>query len=390
MDGNEATQFSVTAVVNNDEIHSLVARPEMTIKELTEICKALSPTLSQTGDTVIVFFNGRVLSDPDHTLRECGISSGDILAVNVVPVTDSQMENLMETIRSSGDLMNQLRDTNRELWSAINSSNAAEVRRLVPSLMGALTPFMRTDQQSPITPTVDHMAPEAQRAIEERINMDNINSMLAHAVEHFPESFGSVTMLFIKCKINNFETTAFVDTGAQATIMSQGFAERTNVMQMVDSRFRGTAMGVGTCKIVGRLHVAQVQIGDHFLPVSCMVVENQTLDLLIGLDVLRRYQCLINLKENCLIINGMQAPFLAEHEIPARFRVHALKETDGMANSEDVGGTSATRPRFPEADLTKVCSAGFTRTQAIEALERSNGNVKKAIAMLVVKHLDKA
>ena len=79
-------------------------------------------------------------------------------------------------------------------------------------------------------------------------------------------------------------------TGAQTTIMSARCAERCGINRLVDSRWSGIAKGVGVQRIVGRVHMCQIQIGQDFLVSSFSILQEQPMDMLLGLDMLKRHQ----------------------------------------------------------------------------------------------------
>lgn len=153
---------------------------------------------------------------------------------------------------------------------------------------------------------------------------------MAAAIENLPEAFGSVTMLYVNIEVNSVPVKAFVDSGAQSTIMSARCAERCHVMHLLDTRFSGEARGVGTAKILGRIHIAQMRFGGSVFPISITVLENNDVDFLFGLDTLRRYRCSIDLSKNVLRIEGAtgqeEIPFLPESELPKNAR--GVREED--------------------------------------------------------------
>ena len=254
-------------------------------------------------------------------------------------------------------------------------------------------------------------------------------------------AFGRVYMLYIPVEVNGHPIKAFVDSGAQATIISPACAERCGIMRLLDKRYAGVARGVGTARILGRVHAAQMRLGHSFLGFSATVMEGKDVDLLLGLDMLKGFRACIDLGKGVLRIGDDEVPFLGEAEIPKRDEApeeEAAAAVPGPAGTRVDGRTGAVvapgaggsasmepaaaaaaaataragasapqpaqssnpapsastsaapprgaapaaRPQFPRESIEQLLAMGFSEAEAVQALTLAGGNVDLAASML--------
>ena len=143
---------------------------------------------------------------------------------------------------------------------------------------------------------------ERQRARDEQLKL---------AMEATPEAFCKVPMLYVRCTLNDVPLKAFVDTGAQMTVMSLECAQKCKLQALINQRFRGVAAGVGVARIVGRVNLATLRFGrTAAVDTSITVMEQRGgPELLLGLDIMRRFSAVVDLGRNALVIGGEFIPF---------------------------------------------------------------------------------
>ncbi|KAF7261059.1 hypothetical protein EG68_01585 [Paragonimus skrjabini miyazakii] len=366
-------------------------------------------------DRFILMKDGQLLTDPDKMIESAGLKDGDLVVlvpspseayVPQVPQNESTVRNPPAT--GSRIDFSSIRIP-RGVGPAVPSGEAETIRQMIlrgpPHLLALLrqrspelallvndpVAFSRVyesqrsaqndqRQELDLTLNADPLDPAVQSRIAEIIRQKNIDRHMENALEHYPETFAQVSMLFVNCKVGRHLIKAFVDSGAQSTIMSEKCAERCNLEPLIDKRWSGMAYGVGTQTIIGRVHNGELEIEGFILPTSFMVLKDQSLDLMIGLDMLKRHQCCIDLKRNVLVLDGgrVETPFLPESEIPLQMRHAELLANDQSPSS--IQQMLLDRLNADQRErVSQLTSQGVPLSRAIAELESHGWNVQDAL-----------
>ncbi|XP_067659100.1 protein DDI1 homolog 2-like [Haliotis asinina] len=455
-------QLTITSL--SDDIFTLDVSEDLELENFKALCEFETGISS---NEIAILWNGRPLQDDKQTLKQYGIKNGDVLLLQqlrsgqraggqaasgqssagagALPQIDFgsihipgagpaaaprpiQPQNPTAAMMEDPDFIRQmllsnphqvalLKERNQPLAEALASGKPEKFREV---FLKQQKERQEKEKERIRLATADPFDADAQRQIAEEIRLKNVESNMETAMEFAPESFGQVVMLYVDCMVNGHAVKAFVDSGAQMTIMSQACAERCNIMRLVDKRWAGIAKGVGTQRIIGRVHLCQIQIGPDYLQSSFSILEDQPMDMLLGLDMLKRHQCCIDLKKNRLIIGttGTETHFLAEGDLPEHARLNlsnqpsvdkedeqlaqalAKSAAEAASGSKPTPSTSGTKdsksgsssaapaqslPSFPEEVVQRLMSRGFTRHAVLEELRLAGGHVDTALAALIAK-----
>ncbi|KAL2061832.1 hypothetical protein VTL71DRAFT_7210 [Oculimacula yallundae] len=429
--------LTITAPTHDGDLLSLEIPPDTTVSTLKESVQAESqiPKTSQH-----LYHNGQLLNDDTKTMEQLSIGDGEMLALHVRDMVGNtghpsgqrapqparqqqrggQAQPDPETLRLQflgNPAMRQHLETDRpELGAALD--DPARFAQIYQRMQDEEQQAQEQRSRQIADLNEDPFDIDAQTRIAEMIRQERVQENLQNAIEHNPEVFGRVHMLYIDVEVNGHKVKAFVDSGAQATIMSPSCAENCGIMRLVDTRFAGIARGVGTAAILGRVHSAQIRIGSLFLPCSFTVMEGKDVDLLLGLDMLKRHQACIDLSKDKLVIQGVEVSFLGEADIPKNMEEERADEPKVAGpGGTTIGGrtgvvsgpetpqpgpqasapppsqqpvasaptsqpAATAQPSFPQESVDQLVALGFSPTEAVNALAACGGNVEYAAGLL--------
>ncbi|KAH9549080.1 hypothetical protein CY35_10G001100 [Sphagnum magellanicum] len=414
--------MKLTVLTADERIVSLDVEPD----ELVENLKALLEVETQVPLVQQqLLFNGKEVQNTMR-LNAVGVGEDDLLMLVSAPTpssaggpapsdlalnSDGSAVNpiaLQRHLRGDPNVMSQLQQNNPELAQAILSDDTEVLQMLLRRQHQHRVELQRRQQQELDLMNADPFDVDAQRKIEEAIRQKNVDENWEAAIEYNPEAFARVIMLYVDMEVNGVPLKAFVDSGAQSTIISKTCAERCGLLRLMDRRYVGIAKGVGQSEIVGRIHVAPLKIGTNFYPCSFTVLDQADLEFIFGLDMLRKHQCSIDLKDNVLRVGGgeIAVPFLQERDLPMHLHddkrleelppatgassstvnlhtpapVHA--PTDSSTQDTNKRARSAEELSQTEAKVQRLVELGFDRRTVIQALTLFNGNEEQAASYL--------
>ena len=138
------------------------------------------------------------------------------------------------------------------------------------------------------------------------------NSSLLDDGSSAMESNGS--LLYVPCEINGRMVEMMVDSGSQTSVISSSMMTKLKLQARIDNRYQGVAAGVGAARILGRIQNCPVIIGNGVeFNLYFLVIEVPHDLMILGIDQMRRFKCVIDMENNVLVFGGHQGievPFL--------------------------------------------------------------------------------
>jgi len=173
---------------------------------------------------------------------------------DINPVT-MPAEQLLDMV--TAHMVLQIKNEQPDLAAAIDAKSVDQVRawQMKMVMFSSKLKWEELKEENEMRNNPDD--PEVQKKIAERIRQKNVDEQHRLAMEETPEAFASVVMLYVDMEVNGIPFKAFVDSGAQITVMSENMARRCGIHHLIDVRYSSKISGVGTSTSVGKVRVCR-------------------------------------------------------------------------------------------------------------------------------------
>lgn len=197
---------------------------------------------------------------------------------------------------------------------------------------------------------IDIQARELQKAKERKKRGQNHESGLGDGFSR--GALNADHMLFVACSMDGNEVAMLIDTGASTSAMSMRMVNLLGLESKMNSSFHGSARGVGSSSILGVVEHVNCMIGENVgFRSFFMVLEGTMPYCILGLDQMRRFNCIVDVGGNALIFggrDGVSVPFLPKDQASSVAYSMMHDENENKSRSTMVRGAPVAPPTQPQ------------------------------------------
>lgn len=124
-------------------------------------------------------------------------------------------------------------------------------------------------------------------------------------------------LYYIQVQYNNVKFNAMIDCGAQISIISTAMVRK---LGLLTCPINGIVRGIGQTTMKGKVPNCKLHIVNQTLiPITVdFIVLQQNNLIILGLDFLEKYKCIINCNFKMLHIDGNKVPLVIKYSQPIK------------------------------------------------------------------------